>query len=138
MQDLELARLRLEEKNLALVVVKKGKVIFETEFHGINGFVEVIELFGKELAGSAVADRIVGQAVALLFVYSQVSAVFAVTISMEGVRTLEHNDIFYQFEKYVPAVLNQKRDDICPFEKLALTCATPEEAYRKLRVNVES
>ena len=51
---------------------------------------------------------------------------------------LEHNDIFHQFEKYIPAALNQKKDDICPFEKLALTCATPEEAYRKLRAKVES
>lgn len=138
MQDLELARLRLKEKYLALVVVKNGKVIFETESHGIKGFLQAIQLLGKELAGSSVADRIVGRAVALLCVYLQVSAVFAATMSIEGARTLEHDDIFYQFEKCVPAVLNQKGDDICPFEKLALTCATPEEAYRKFHVNVES
>lgn len=133
MQDLERARLRLKEKNLSLVVVKNGKVIFETETRGIKSFLGAIELFGKELAGSSVADRIVGRAVALLCVYVQVSAVFAVIISMEGVRVLEDNKIFYQFGKCVPNILNQKGNDICPFEKLALTFQTPKDAYRKLR-----
>jgi hypothetical protein len=133
MQDLERARLRLKEKNLSLVVVKNGKVIFETETRGIKSFLEAIELFGKELAGSSVADRIVGRAVAFLCVYVQVSAAFAVIISMEGVRVLEDNKIFYQFEKCVPNILNQKGNDICPFEKLALTFQTAEDAYRKLR-----
>jgi hypothetical protein len=125
--------LRLKEKNLSLVVAKNGKVIFETKSHGVKGFLEAIKLLGKELAGSSVADRIVGRAVALLFVYFQVSVIFAVIISEEGVRVLEDNNVLYQFEKCVPNILNQKRNDICPFEKLALTFATPEEAYRKLR-----
>ena len=133
MQDLERARLKLKEKNLSLVVVKNGKVIFETETRGIKSFLGAIELFSKKLAGSSVADRIVGRAVAFLCVYVQVSAVFAVVISMEGVRVLEDNKIFYQFEKCVPNILNQKGNDICPFEKLALTFQTPEDAYRKLR-----
>ena len=131
MQDLERARLRLKEKNLSLVIVKNGKVAFEAESHSIRAFLEACELFGRELAGSCIADRIVGRAVASLCVYFQVSAVFAVIISTEGVRVLTDNDVFNQFEKCVPNILNQKRTDICPFEKLALTSATPEEAYRK-------
>ena len=133
MQDLERARIRLKEKDLSLVVVKNEKVTFETESHGIKGFLEAIELLGKELSGFSVADRVVGRAVAFLCVYFQISAVFAVIISMEGVKIMEDNDIFYQFEKCVPNILNQQRNDVCPFEKLALTFATPEEAYRKLR-----
>ncbi|UCF58932.1 MAG: DUF1893 domain-containing protein [Candidatus Bathyarchaeota archaeon] len=133
MQDLERARLRLKEKKSALVVVKNGKVIFETESHGIKGFLEACELFGKELAGSSIADKIVGRAAAFLCVHFQVSAVFAIIISTEGVRVLKDNNVFYQFEKRVPDILNQKRNDICPFEKLALTSAAPEEAYSKLR-----
>ena len=124
MQDLERARLRLKKKNLSLVIVKNGRIVFETESHGIKGFLEAIELLGKELAESSVADRVVGRAVAFLCVYFQISAVFAVMISVEGVRVLEDNDVFYRFEKCVPNILNQKRNGICPFEKLALTFAT--------------
>jgi hypothetical protein len=133
MQDLEHARLILKEKNISLVVVKNGKVIFEAESHSIKGFLEACELFGKELAGSSVADRIVGRAVAFLCAYFQVSAVFAVIMSTEAARVLTDNSIFHQSEKHVPNILNERRNDICPFEKLALTFSTPEEAYRKLR-----
>ena len=133
MQDLERARRRLKERKLSLVVVKKGSVLFETESHGIKGFLEAIELLGEKLTGSSVADRIVGRAVAFLCAYFRVSAVFAVLMSMEGVRVLEDKDIIYQFEKCVTNILNQKRNDICPFEKLALTFTSPEEAYKKLR-----
>jgi hypothetical protein len=137
MQDLEHAKLRLKEKDLSLVVVRNRKIIFETEFHGIKGFLEATELLGKELAGSSVADKVVGRAVAFLSVYFQISAVFAVVMSGEGARVLEDNNIFYQFEKYVPNILNPRRNDICPFEKLALTFTTPEDAYKKLRACVD-
>ena len=79
------------------------------------------------------ADRVVGRAVAFLSVHFQVSAVFAVITSMEEIRVLEDNNVHYQFEKCIPNSLNRKRSDICPFEKLALTFKTPDEAYKNLR-----
>jgi len=118
MKDVELARLRLKEKGLSLVVVKDGKVIFETEAHGIKGFLEAIKLLDKELAGSSVADKNVGRAVALLCVYFQVSAMLAVIISTEGIKVLKDNNIPYQFERCVPNILNQRRNDICPSKNL--------------------
>lgn len=137
MQDLERAKHRLKENDLSLVVVRNRKIIFETESHGVKGFLEATELQGKELAGSSVADRVVGRAVAFLSAHFQVSAVFAVVMSEEGVRVLEDNSIFYQFEKCVPNILDPRRNDICPFEKLALTFTTPEDAYKKLRACVD-
>lgn len=133
MQDLERARSRLKERDLSLVVVKNERLLFETESHGIKGFLEAVDLLDKELIGSSIADRIVGRAVAFLCAYSRVSAVFAVTMSREGARVLEDGKIYYQFEKCVPNILNQKRSDICPFEKLAITFTSPEEAYKKLQ-----
>lgn len=133
MKDLEIARTRLKEENLSLVVVKDGKTIFETKSSGLKGFLQVIELLGKELTESSVADKIMGRAVALLSVYSRVYAVFAVTISEEGIKVLEDNNIPYQFERCVPSVLNSKGDDMCPFEKLTMTYADPAEAYSKLK-----
>jgi len=133
MHDLERARLRLTGKKLSLVVVKDGKVIYESGSHGITSFLEAAEFLGTKLAGSSVADKIVGRAVAFLCVHFQVSAVFAVVLSIEGVHVLKDNNVSYQSEKCVPHIQNQKGNGICPFEKLALTFTTPEEAYRKLR-----
>jgi len=138
MQDLKIAKLRLKEEDLTLVIVKNGRVIFETESQGVGGFLQAIEKFGKELVASSVADKIVGAAAAMLCAYSEVATVFAVTISEEGIKVLEDNGISYQFENRVPNILNQDRTDVCPFEKLAIGSRDPKEAYEKLKSFAES
>jgi len=133
MKDLEIAKVRLSERNLSLVIVKDNKIIFETRSPGLGGFLQAIELLDKELAESSVADKIMGRAAALLSVYSCVSAVFSVTISEEAIKVLEDNGILYQFENRVLKILNFKGDDMCPFEKLTMTLTNPAEAYSKLK-----
>jgi hypothetical protein len=137
-RDLELAKLRLKDRDLTLVIVKEGKVIFETRSQGVGGFLQAIEKLGKRLVASGVADKIVGAAAAMLCVYSEVSSVFAVTISEEGIRVFEDNDIIYQFENEVPNILNHDKTDICPFEKLVIGSKDPKEAYTKLKSFAES
>ncbi|MFQ5836560.1 MAG: DUF1893 domain-containing protein [Candidatus Bathyarchaeia archaeon] len=137
-RDLELAKLRLKERDLTLVIVKEGKVIFQTNSQGVSGFLQAIEKFDKRLVASSVADKIVGAAAAMLCIYSEVSSVFAVTISEEGIRVLEGNNIFYQFEKQVPNILNHDKTNICPFEKIAIDSRDPTEAYTKLKSFAES
>lgn len=132
-RNLELAKLRLKDRDLNLVIVKEGKVIFETKSQGVGGFLRAIEKLGKRLVASAVADKIVGAAAAMLCAYSEVSSVFAVTISEEGVRVLEGNDIISQFETEVPNILNRDKTGICPFEKLVIGSKDPKEAYTKLK-----
>jgi len=133
MQDLKLAKRILKEKALTLVVVKKDAIIFEAKSHGINDFLHAIEKFRKKLAGSAVADRIVGRAAALLCAYSKAASVFAVTVSEEGRKVLEDWDIFCEFENSVAHILNYQKTDVCPFEKLAASLTDPIQAYEKLK-----
>jgi len=133
MRDLEIARRKLKDANLSLVIVKNSKTIFETKSSGIRGFLQAIDSLNKELAESSVADKIMGRAAALLSACSHVYAVFAVVISEEGIKVLEDNDIPYQFERCVPKILNSKGNDVCPLERLTLTITTPVEAYSKLK-----
>jgi len=133
MKDLEVARVRLKKGNLSLVIVKDGKIIFETKSSGLMGFLQAINLVDEELAESSVADKVMGRAAALLSVYSHVSAVFAITISEEGTKVLEDNNVPYQFENCVPKILNSKGCGVCPFEKLTTPITNPAEAYLKLK-----
>ena len=137
-RDLELAKSRLKDRDLNLVVVKVGQVIFETRLQGVGGFLQAIEKLGKRLVASSVADKIVGAAAAMLCVYSEVSSVFAATISEEGIKVLENNQIIYQFENEVPNILNHDKTDVCPFEKLVIGSRDPKEAYTKLKSFAES
>ena len=132
-QDLELAKLKLIKEDLSLVIVKKGKVIFETKKQGISGFLQAIEKLNKNLVAASVADKIVGVAVAMLCVYAGVVSVFALTISEGGMRVLEDNNIACLFEKKVSNILNRDKKDVCPFEKLAMASGSSDEAYVKLK-----
>jgi len=132
-QDLELAKLKLIEDDLSLVIVKKGKVIFDTKKQGISGFLQAIEKLDKNLVAASAADKIVGVAAAMLCVYAGMASIFALTISEEGIRVLEDNNIAYLFEKKVSNILNRSKNDVCPFEKLAMDSGSSDEAYVNLR-----
>jgi len=136
--DLNLARQRLDNKNLSLVIAKEGRVLFETEAHGISGLLDAIKTLGNSMVDSSVADRIVGRAAALLLVYSGVAAVFAVTVSNGGIKVLETNNIFIEFVRRVPRILDSKRVDVCPFERLVAESSDPREAYEELRARCAS
>lgn len=138
MPDLKLAKRTLKEKNLNLSIVKNGKILFETRSPGVIGLLQAIEELGKELIGSSVADRIVGRAAALLCTYSGVASVFSITMSEEGRKVLEDNQILFQFENRVPNILNYGRTDLCPFEKLTAGLTNSSEAYEKIKNFVDS
>ncbi len=131
--DLELAKLKLTEENLTLVIVKQGNVIFETRKQGIGGFLQAIEEQEKSLVGASAADKIVGVAAATLCAYSGLVSIFALTISEAGIRVLEENNIACAFERKVTNILNRNKTDVCPFEKLAMTSGSPDDAYAKLK-----
>ncbi len=133
MKDLILAEQTLKQKNLTLVIVKEGKILFKTETHGIRGLVKAVEELGKSMEGSSVADRIVGKAAALLCVYAQIVAIFAPIIDEKAIRTLRENNVLYRYEKKISHILDSTQKGMCPFEKLLVNITDPKEAYETLK-----
>lgn len=136
MQDLDRARNALKKNKDTLVIVKKGEILFETNSSGIRGLLEAIKRMGRELEGSSVADRLVGEAAAQLCAYSNVKKVFAATLSKCGKDILEKHEIDCEYENLVPHILNFNKTDLCPFEKLVAGSGNPEEAYERLKQSV--
>lgn len=137
-QDLNFAKTRLKQGKLTLVIVREGEVLFETKARGISGFLQAINQLENRLYETSIADTVVGGAAAALCTYSKVASVFAETISEEGIRVLEENNIAYQFETKVSKILNNNKTDICPFEKLVMDAKNPREAYIRLKRFAES
>jgi hypothetical protein len=134
MQDLEVAKKRLNEKSLTLSIVKNGEIIFETISNGISGFLEAIEKFGDGLEGTFVADRVTGKAIALLCVYAKVKAVYALILSKGAKSVFEKHAIHHEWNELVENILDVNKTRICPFEKLAKEISNPKNAYRKLKI----
>lgn len=133
MQDLEIAKQRLKENNLALSIVKDGMITFENSSHGIAGFLKAIEECRDKLEGASVADRVTGKAIALLCVYSKVQAVYGVTMSRKAKMLLEEYKVYHESDELVENILNIIGTDTCPFEKLADEISNPKDSYRKLK-----
>jgi hypothetical protein len=115
MEDLGIAKNVLSEKNFSLVIVKTGKVIFESSTRGIRGLLT-----------------------ACLLTRSGVIKVFARTLSQGGKSILQKNNIIYEYGNLVPQILNLTKTDLCPFEKLLAGCSDPEQACEKLKKHIET
>jgi butyrate kinase len=132
MKDLDVAKNRLNEAGLTLVIVKDENVIFESKLHGVSSFLEAIKRLDDQLENSSVADRVVGMAVALLCVYSHIKAVYGENLSRRAKTFLEENDVYSESTALVERILNAERTGTCPFEQLVQRIRSPKVAYRKL------
>ena len=134
MNDLEKAKSLLIQNHLTLIIIKRGETLFETKSNRISGFLNAIEQLGKKLEDAAVADKVAGKAVALLCVYSGINAVYAEILSTKAKEVFEKNRITHQWKTLVENILDQNRQDTCPFEKEAKTVTSPNEAYERFNI----
>lgn len=134
MDELELAEHELRSRNVNLVIVKNGVVLYQSRASGMKGLLKAIEDHDEDLARTVVADKIVGRAAAMLCVYSKVKSVFAVTMTEGALRLLAKNKIGYKFERYVLRLMNSQGTDLCPFERAIKDIDDPKEAFKKLRL----
>lgn len=128
-QDAKLAKKKMADEKLSLAIVKQNKTVFTSQESGVKGLVEAISNCGSSLQEAAVADSVVGKAAALLCVHAQFSSVYACVMSRLGEEVLRRSSVPFQHETIVPNILNQRRTDICPFEKIVLRTDSPEEAF---------
>ena len=133
MKDIELARSLLEGDKWSLVIVKEGQVLFRSRERGVTPFFQAIESMGESLHNAAVADRIVGLAVATLCLHARIASVYACIASQGAVDMLKKKKIAMSSKSVVPYISNYDGTDLCPFEKLAGNCRKPSQLLSALR-----
>ncbi len=133
MNDLETAKTLLFQKQLTLAIVKNSETIFENRDHRISGFLNAIERFGEKLNGAAVADKVAGKAVALLCVYAGIRAVYVEVLGKKARDIFAQNGVSHEWKQLVDNILDDKKQDVCPFEKEAADLTDPKETYDKFK-----
>jgi hypothetical protein len=129
MQDLEIAKKQLYDKQLTLAIAKNGQVLFQTDSHRISGFIHAIDTLGTQLNGASIADRVAGKALALLCIYAGIREVYAEVLSRKAKALFEENDVACQWEQLVDNVLDLNKTGMCPFEKFAAEISDPKDSY---------
>jgi len=132
-KDLRIARRRLDEMSLALSVVKDGNIVLETREHGISSILATIDTSCGKFHEASVADRVVGKAIAMLYIHAGVKAIYATTLSKMARQILEEADIFVEWANLTENVLNLEKTDLCPFEKAVVRVRNPKTAYKRLK-----
>ncbi len=116
-----------------IVEDRDGKVIYRSKSRGLAPLVECVEARLAEMEGGTVNDKVVGRAAALLLSYAKVSSVYVEVASKGAVEHLAKAGIRTYAEKVVPAILNEKRDDVCPMEKLSRDYSDGGEFLKALK-----
>lgn len=133
MEDIDLARSLLEEEKWNLVIVKGGRVFFNSRERGVAPFFQAVQSMGKSLHNAAVADRIVGLAVAMLCLHARIASVYAGIASQGALDMLEKKGVTVGSGNIVPYISNYDGTDLCPFEKLAGSCQKPSQLLAALQ-----
>ncbi len=130
---------RLKQNKSSLIVLKEGKIIFESSADGIRPLFDAEKNVGlANLEDSIIVDKIVGKAAALIVSYFKVKEVHCEMLSHRGKIILDKMVRLYSTENLIPEVLNKAGTDICPFEREVLDIDNPEEAYNQLYKKLES
>ncbi|MDH4269605.1 MAG: DUF1893 domain-containing protein [Dehalococcoidia bacterium] len=133
MKDIDLARSLLEEDKWNLIIVKKGQVLFGSKERGIGPFFQAVQSIGRGLHNAAVADRIVGLAVAMLCLHARITSVYAGIASQGASDMLKKKGVAVDSKNIVPHISNYDGTDLCPFEKLAEGCQKPSQLLAVLK-----
>jgi len=134
MEDIGLARSLLEEENLNLVIVKGGRVLFSSRESGVAPLFKAVQSMGKSLYNAALADRIVGSAVAMLCLHARITSVYADVASQGALDMLRGQGVIINTKKIVTHISNYDGTDLCPFEKMARNSESPAQLFSNLKL----
>jgi hypothetical protein len=134
MEDIELARSLLEEERWNLVMVKEGQVLFSSRESGIAPFFQAVRSMGKSLHNAAVADCIVGLAVAMLCLHARIISVYAGIATTGALDMLKGQGVTASSRNTVPYISNYDGTDLCPFEKMARNSRNPAQLFSNLKL----
>jgi hypothetical protein len=127
-----------EKDDWDLKILSGSHIIFQSDEEGIAPVIHFLKTIRRDLRDFVIFDRIVGQAVALLFIYlskesspkgGKVNKVLGVTGSEKAKEVLKEYKIPFHFLKTVPYIANREKTGPCPFEKLS-EGKTPEEFWK--------
>lgn len=91
---------------------------------------------GTDLRGFSVADKVIGNGAAMLYVLLGVKEIYTPVISQPAKETLETHGIAVSFDECVEGIVNRAGTGPCPMEDAVCGIETPEEALVAIRQRV--
>ncbi len=112
-------------------VFLKGESVFTSTQRGIAPLLGLIDRGIS--AGYAAADKIVGKAAALLYLYLGVSAVYGEVMTEEAYKLLSSHGVDAEYALSAQKIINRRGDGLCPMEETVKDISSPALAVPALR-----
>lgn len=131
MNDLEYAKELLNTSKYTCVLCK-GNIVHTSTQTGIAPLVELLAA-GVKLRGFSAADRIVGKAVALLFVLGGIEKIYSPTMSETAAEVFLRYGIWAEYTNLVPKIINRNGTGSCPMEQAVSNIDDPSQVLQVLQ-----
>lgn len=118
---------QIRDGKATVIITSHDEVIVNENNYGVISLLKYRFNTDKELF---VYDKLIGKAAALLLLEHDIVYVYAKTITTEAIGLL--NGIVLEYDEEVEHILNRKRDDLCPIEKIARASNNKEELTKSL------
>lgn len=132
MSDLETAKRLYHSHGYSFVIVHSNQMLAFGTRDGVGELLEIVAEAGDGLRGAALADKIVGKAVAMVAAHAGIGAVYSPLMSEPAVQALQQRGIQVESDHTVAFIQNKRGDGLCPMEQLTLPFAEPPAAVRAL------
>ncbi|MCL2089135.1 MAG: DUF1893 domain-containing protein [Oscillospiraceae bacterium] len=126
MENIERARAIFAQNDYTIVLCKDDKTYTGTK-PGVACLMEFVKS-GTDLAGFSAADKVVGKAAALSFVFLSVDEVYSPLMSRQAIGVFDRHNIAYTYDKLIDSVLNRTKTGLCPMETAVSEISDPKEA----------
>ncbi len=133
--DIIKAKEILDKENATCVFCRDESVIISHK-RGVNPLIELIES-GENYSRFSVADKVVGNGAAFLYVILNIREIFAKVISDAACDTFNKYGISYMYENRVKSIQNRTNTGICPMEQAVMNAKTPDEAFMFIKKKIE-
>lgn len=97
-------------------VLCMGGITHTSKNNGISPLVDFLTA-GIDLSGFSAADKIVGKAAAMLFVFAGIKEGYASIISRQAIEVLEKYNVKYSYGTLAEVITNRTGTGLCPMEQ---------------------
>lgn len=127
----------IREGKAECVFLRDGKIVHIERGKGVSPLLTIYRKFGKEMAGGAIVDKVIGRAAASIIINGKIKYVHGEVVSSDAVKFLKEHDISVSWTLKVPRILNRTRTGLCPLEKSVEGIHDPVKAQKALEAKIK-
>jgi len=131
------AKQKIESGETALVIIKGRKIVHTDTRTGISAVLDLLDSSPDLLKNSIIIDKVVGKAVASLFILSKVGFVYGLTMSRPAKSLLIEVNSGIKYDTLVDVIQNRTRTGVCPIEQSVYDIFNPNDALHAIKERLE-